>query len=63
MHKGANVRGLLSLVWRLWGGASSKKGPEVFLHDPAATMPHNLDDPFYDAEVQKKVGKILAGKR
>ena len=61
MHKG--LKGLLSFVWRLWGGASPKKGPEVFLHDPAAAKPHNLDDPFYDAKVQEKVGKILAGRQ
>jgi hypothetical protein len=43
--------------------ASRKKGPEVFLHDPASAMPHNLDDPFYDAKVQEKVGKIVAGRQ
>ena len=62
MHKGLNAKGLLSVLWRVWG-ASPKKGPEVFLHDPAAAMPHNLDDPFYDPKVQEKVGKILAGRQ
>ena len=39
------------------GGAASRH-PEVFVHDPAGAMPHNLDDPFHDAEVQAKVGII-----
>lgn len=50
---------LLSRIRRFWGGASSCR-PEVFVHDPAAAMPHNLDDPFHNAEVQAKVGELLA---
>jgi hypothetical protein len=52
---------LFARVWRLCRGAASPHRSEVFLHDPAAAMPHNLDDPFHDAEVQKRVGKIVAG--
>jgi hypothetical protein len=54
---------LFARAWRFCRGGASSRRPEVFLHDPAGAMPHNLDDPFHDAEVQAKVGKILAGNR
>jgi hypothetical protein len=62
MRKRSTIMNALSRGWRLWRRASSRH-PEVFLHDPAGAMPHDLDDPFHDAEVQAKVGKILAGNR
>jgi hypothetical protein len=49
---------LLLRAWRFCGGASSQ--PELFVHDPAAAMPYNLDDPFHSAECQRKVGNLLA---
>jgi len=49
---------LLSRAWRFCGGAPSH--PELFVHDPAAGMPYNLDDPFHGAKFQEKVGKLLA---
>jgi hypothetical protein len=51
---------LLSRAWRFCGGTSSR--PVLFVHDPAAAMPYNLDDPFH-AEFQQKVGKLLAAAR
>ena len=32
----------------------------VILHDPAAERPHDLDDPFFDANVQRRVGALIA---
>jgi hypothetical protein len=32
----------------------------VFLHDPAAERPHNLDDPFHDPKVQARVGEAIS---
>lgn len=32
----------------------------VFLHDPAAGRPKNLDNPFHDAEAQERVGDFIA---
>lgn len=49
---------LLSRAWRFCGGAPSH--PELFVHDPAAAMPYNLDDPFHSDAFQVKVGKLLA---
>jgi hypothetical protein len=52
---------LLTRAWRFCGGAPSH--PELFVHDPAAAMPYNLDDPFHSAKFQEKVGQILAAAR
>lgn len=52
---------LLSRAWRFCGGTPSR--PELFVHDPAAAMPYNLDNPFHGAEFQEKVGKLLAAVR
>jgi hypothetical protein len=32
----------------------------VVVHDPQAQDPKNLDDPFIDPEVQKRIGKFIA---
>ena len=40
---------------------SSRPRTGVLLHDPAASRPHNLDDPFFDENVQKRVADIIAG--
>jgi hypothetical protein len=34
--------------------------PEVILHDPGASKPHDLDDPFFDRKVQGRVGRTIA---
>ena len=52
---------LILRAWRFCGGAP--RHPELFVHDPAAAMPYNLDNPFHDAEFQAKVGKLLATVR
>jgi transposase len=52
----------LSLIGRRLGGSLSKKEPRpaVVDHDPAADRPHDLDDPFFDAKVQRRVAEALA---
>jgi hypothetical protein len=30
------------------------------LHDPAAERPHDLDDPYFDPKVQRRVGDVIA---
>lgn len=32
----------------------------VLLHDPAALRPHDLDDPFFDSEVQRRLADVIA---
>ena len=47
--------------WRkLTATSQSNKGSGVFLHDPAAGRPHDLDDPFFDNKAQARIGKAIA---
>jgi hypothetical protein len=34
--------------------------PEVFVHDPGAGRPHDLDDPFFDPKVQARMAGVIA---
>ena len=34
--------------------------PEVIVHDPDAERPHDLDDPFFDPEVQSRIAGVIA---
>jgi len=61
------VRSLLSAALKTCsafvGGDRAKSGrriPEVFIHDPEAQGPRNLDDPFLDANAQARVGETIA---
>ncbi len=56
---------LSRLADRTWGTLTNKgeampKSGEL-LHDPAASRPHDLDDPFFDAGVQRRVADVIAG--
>ena len=41
--------------------ASKPAMPPVVVHDPAAKRAHDLDDPFFDAKVQKRMADVIAG--
>jgi hypothetical protein len=48
-------------VWRtLIARFTSRSAPKVILHDPAASRPHDLDDPFVDPNVQKRVADVIS---
>ena len=34
--------------------------PEVVVYDPGAERPHDLDDPFFDPEVQARMASVIA---
>jgi hypothetical protein len=34
--------------------------PEVVLHDPASSKPHDLDNPFQDSKAQERIGVAIA---
>ena len=34
--------------------------PEVIVHDPEAERPHDLDDPFFDPQVQSRIADVIA---
>ena len=53
------------IVRQLWGTFiarfTSRPRPKVILHDPEALRPHDLDDPFFDPNVQRRAADIIAG--
>lgn len=49
-------------LWQTATGADAPPAlPEVILYDPAAQHAHDLDDPFFDDNVQTRVGDVIAG--
>lgn len=49
--------------WSAWTGAdepATPQHPQVIVHDPAAQGPHDLDDPFFDGEVQSRIADVIA---
>ena len=61
----SNGAGILTQVFlKFWRKLTAAINPDkdrgVFLHDPAAERPHDLDDPFFDKTVQTRIGKAIA---
>jgi hypothetical protein len=54
----AAARGWTALIGAVFKRSARIQG--VFLHDPAAGRPKNLDNPFHDAEAQERVGDFIA---
>ena len=49
--------------WHAMTGRQSARepaSPEVIVHDPDAQRPHDLDDPFFDAQVQSRIAGVIA---
>ena len=48
----------------LWGKGLTRlrpsRRPQYFLHDPAASRPHDLDDPFFDPKAQERMAEVIA---
>jgi hypothetical protein len=40
--------------------AREPMGPQVIVHDPDSQRPHDLDDPFFDPEVQSRMAGVIA---
>lgn len=51
-------------IRNLWSSVVGKTAYEstsdVILHDPASQGPRDLDDPFFDQEVQARIGREIA---
>jgi hypothetical protein len=57
----ANLTHALRSLWaRLTGPSDPAPVPPVVMHDPAAQRAHDLDDPFFDDKVQKRIGDVIA---
>jgi hypothetical protein len=62
------AQSLSRLAYKWWCSLTGKKPsfettstrPGVFFHDPAASQPHDLDDPFFDSKVQDRVADVIA---
>ena len=55
--------GLLQNLWlRLIGPSAPepKAVPPVIVHDPQAQKAHDLDDPFFDPNVQSRIADVIA---
>jgi hypothetical protein len=54
----------LSRMWAWSWAVLSRKGsrtaPRVVVHDPAASGPHDLDDPYHDSTIQSRFGDLIA---
>jgi hypothetical protein len=53
--------GAMRKLWsRIFRKKESPVPPEGYLlHDPAAQRPHDLDDPYFDAKLQQRMGKAI----
>ena len=65
---GGPVHALAQKVRKLWSAAKGKSeaaAPAVIVHDPAAQRAHDLDDSFFDNNVQKRVADVItvAGRK
>jgi hypothetical protein len=54
-----------SMLWFFpkWRTAVIGQRPErlsIIVHDPGASKPHDLDDPFLDPKVRERVGAVIA---
>jgi hypothetical protein len=56
-------RTLRKLWSRIAGDAPPVEVPkaDVIVHDPGATRAHDLDDPFFDDDVQARMADVIAG--
>ena len=44
----------------IYGRNQADDAPAVVVHDPARELAHNLDDPFFDASVQRRIADVIA---
>ncbi|MEJ0075012.1 MAG: hypothetical protein WDO17_06130 [Alphaproteobacteria bacterium] len=53
---------LSSVFQKLWSLIVGRRRsrPGVIIHDPDSAKPHDLDDPLFDREVQKRIGAAIA---
>ena len=47
-------------LWATVAGETKPPVPEVIVHDPEAKLPHDLDDPFFDRDVQSRMADVIA---
>jgi hypothetical protein len=50
----------LKKIWFAATGRQETAAPEVVIHDPSARKAHDLDDPFFDDNVQSRMAEFIA---
>ncbi len=54
------MAGLLRNLWSRLTGPETQATPPVIIHDPQAEKAHDLDDPFFDQNVQTRIADVIA---
>lgn len=60
---GVSWRPSILSAFQKWYGAligPRPARPDVIIHDPESSKPHDLDDPFFDPKVRARVGVVIA---
>jgi len=57
------VPSMSQLLRRLWTSPEKPPADAVVIHDPDARRPHDLDDPFFDRQVQSRMAETIAQAR
>jgi hypothetical protein len=59
---GGSRRSTASMLQESWSAVvgTRRSQPDVIVHDPDLSKPHDLDDPFFDKEVRERVGATIA---
>jgi hypothetical protein len=47
-------------LWAILPRKRSRTKPDVIIHDPAASAPHDLDDPYFDPKIQSRFADLIA---
>jgi hypothetical protein len=50
----------MKLFSKLFSRVTKQPQPEVTVHDPAAVEPRDLDNPFFDEDVQERIGSAIS---
>jgi hypothetical protein len=50
----------MKLFSKLLSRVAKRPKPEVTVHDPEAIEPHDLDNPFFDEDVQERIGTAIS---
>ena len=55
-----SLRRTMNLFSKLFRRAPKRPQPAVTVHDPEAIEPHDLDNPFFDKDVQERMGAAIS---
>ena len=58
----SSQQSILPIFRKLWSAVipTRPSWPDLMIHDPDSSKPHDLDDPFFDRKVRERVGAVIA---